>query len=56
MNKEDLIKLFNQAKEMDLDVALELTVPTRTATEIIVTDNSNLDYKLEYYLNNYSRY
>lgn len=54
LNKEDLIKTFDEAKENNLDVAIELTVPTREDTEIIIVRNGNLDYKLNYYLNNYN--
>lgn len=54
MNIKELEELFNQAKDYDLDVAIELTVPTRTATEIIIVKNENLDYKLGYYKANYT--
>ncbi len=54
MNKEKLKKIFELAKDSNKDVAIELTVPTRTATEIIIVKNDNLDYKLGYYLNNYN--
>jgi len=53
MDKEKLKKIFKNAKEEKRDVAIELTVPTRNATEIIIVKNDNLDYKLDYYLNNY---
>lgn len=54
MNKEQLQKMFDKAREENKDVALELTVPTRTATEIIIVKNGNLDYKLDYYMKNYN--
>lgn len=54
MNKEKLKELFKIAKETNKDIAIELTVPTRIATEIIIVKNDNLDYKLEYYENNYN--
>lgn len=54
MNKEKLKEIFEIAKESNKDVAIELTVPTRTATEIIIVKHDNLDYKLSYYLNNYN--
>ena len=54
MNKEKLKEIFEIAKESKKDVAIELTVPTRIATEIIIVKNDNLDYKLGYYLNNYN--
>lgn len=53
MNKEKLKKVFDIAKENKLDVAVELTLPDREEPEIIIVKNSNLDYKLEYYLNVY---
>ena len=54
MNKEKLKEVFQNAKETHFDVVVEVTVPTREATELIIVRNSNLDYKLEYYLNNYN--
>lgn len=53
MRKEILKKVFAQAKEDKLDVAVELTLPEREEPEIIIVKNSNLDYKLDYYLNVY---
>ena len=35
MNKEKLKEIFEIAKADKKDVAIELTVPTRTATEVI---------------------
>ena len=52
MNKEKLKEVFQNAKETHFDVVIEVTVPTRKATELIIVRNPNLDYKLEYYLNN----
>lgn len=54
MNKEKLKEIFEIAKKDNKDVAIELTVPTRIATEIIIVKQDNLDYKLGYYLNNYN--
>lgn len=54
MNKEGLKNLFRKAQEQYKDIAIELTVPTRDESEIIVVKYANLDYKLEYYLNNYN--
>lgn len=54
VNKEKLKEKFKYAKENDLGIAIEVTVPTRQDSEIIITKNSNLDYKLDYYLNNYN--
>ena len=44
---------FNEAKEKNLDVALELTVPDSLETEIIIVKNGNLDNKLNYYKQSY---
>lgn len=54
MNLKDLSKIFLKAKLEGKDVAIELTVPSKKATEIIIVRNPNLDYKLEYYKNNYT--
>lgn len=54
MNKEELKKVFEDAKRRTIDVILELTVPTRTAPEYIIVVSDNLDYKLDYYLKNYN--
>lgn len=53
MNKETLKEVFASAKANKLDVAVELTLPERKEPEIIIVKNSNLDYKLDYYLNVY---
>lgn len=54
-NKMKLLETsFEEAKSKNLDVALELTVPTCEATEIIVVKNANLDYKLNYYKESYN--
>ena len=54
MRINDLEEIFNTAKEEVLDVAIELTVPKRDDTEIIIVKNGNLDYKLDYYKKNYT--
>lgn len=54
MNKEELKKVFDEAKQKTIDVIIELTVPSRTASEYIIVLTDNLDYKLEYYLKNYN--
>lgn len=54
MNIKDLEKIFEEAKNKNNDVALELTVPTREDTEIIIVKNANLDYKLQYYKKAYN--
>lgn len=54
MNKEKLKDIFEIARENKKDIAIELTVPTRQDTEIIIVKFGNLDYKLDYYLKNYN--
>ena len=53
-NYQDLIDICIKAKECNRDIALELTVPGQEETEIIIVKNSNIDYKLDYYLTNYN--
>lgn len=53
MNKLKLKKAFMKAKLERTDLAIELTVPGRKDTEVIIVKYSNLDYKLGYYINNY---
>lgn len=53
MTKEELKQVFEISKRDKLDVAVELTLPTRKEPEIIIVKNSNLDYKLQYYIDNY---
>ena len=54
MSIKELSKIFMKAKLEGKDVAVEITVPTKKATEVIIVRNPNLDYKLEYYKNNYT--
>lgn len=54
MKINELEKIFAEAKENKKDVAIELTVPNCNETEIIIVKNENIDYKLMYYINNYT--
>lgn len=54
MKIQDLIDLGIKAKECNRDLYIELTVPTREQTEIIIIKNDNIDYKLDYYCKNYT--
>lgn len=54
MKINELEKIFAEAKENRKDVAVELTVPNQRETEIIIVKNDNIDYKLMYYINNYT--
>ena len=51
---KDLTDLAIKAKECNRDIALELTVPEKNATEIIIVKNENIDYKMDYYCKNYN--
>ena len=53
-NKTDLEAAFKVAKDNNKDLAIELTVPERKATEVIIVKNDNLDYKLNYYRERYT--
>lgn len=54
MKINELEEIFAEAKENRKDVAVELTVPNQRETEIIIVKNENIDYKLMYYINNYT--
>ena len=54
MTKSELKKVFEEAKQKTIDVIIELTVPTRIVPEYIIVMTDNLDYKLDYYMNNYN--
>ena len=54
MKINKLEKIFLKAKLEKKDVAIELTVPTRQSSEVIIVKNNNLEYKLDYYRNNYT--
>lgn len=49
MKKENLINIFDTAKETGQDIAVEVTIPGQTTTEVIINRNENLDNKLEFY-------
>lgn len=51
----DLEKRFLKAKLENKDLAIELTVPNRKETEVIIVKHANLEYKLNYYRNNYTQ-
>ena len=53
-NIADLRSAFKTAKDNNKDLAIEITLPGRNTTEIIIVKNENLDYKLEYYNDNYT--
>lgn len=49
MKQENLISIFDTAKETKMDIAVEITVPEQETTEVIVTRYENLDTKLAFY-------
>ncbi len=49
MKKENLISIFDTAKETKMDIAIEVTIPGQNTTEVIVNRYENLDNKLEFY-------
>ena len=54
MKINELEKIFAEAKENNKDVAVEITLPLRRENEVIIVKNDNIDYKLMYYINNYT--
>lgn len=54
MNILKLKEIFLKAKLEGLNIGIELTIPGRKETEIIIIKYSNLDYKLNYYTSNYN--
>ena len=49
MTFKDLEKLFLEAKEQGLDIAVEVTVEGQEDTELIINRNASIDNKLAYY-------
>lgn len=49
MKKENLISIFDIAKETKMDIAIEVTIPGQESTEVIVNRYENLENKLEFY-------
>ena len=54
MTLKDLEKLFLEAKEKGLDVAIEVTVVGQEDTELIINRNASIDNKLAYYKEMYN--
>jgi len=55
MNLEKLREMMLKAKLENKNIALELTVPNSLDTEIIIVKNRCIDFKLNYYIENYSK-
>lgn len=53
MKRENLISIFDTAKETKMDIAVEVTIPGQATTEVIVNRNENLDNKLAFYTKAY---
>ena len=53
MNREDLIKVFEEAKNNNSDIYIAVTIPGQDDVEYIVNKNHSLDNKLQYYCKAY---
>ena len=53
MNREELVAVFNKAKENKNDIAVEVTIPGQETTEVIINRHENLDNKLTFYTKAY---
>ena len=51
--KEELEKVFTEAKNKGMDIGVEVTVPGQEDTELIINRNSSIDNKLSYYMGAY---
>ena len=53
MTRDDLIRIFNEAKENKQDICIEVTIPNQEDTEYIINKNKSIDNKLDYYCKAY---
>lgn len=53
MKRENLINIFDTARETKMDIAVEITIPGQATTEVIVNRHENLDNKLAFYTKAY---
>ena len=53
MNREDLIKVFEEAKNNNSDIYIAVNIPGQDDVEYIVNKNHSLDNKLQYYCKAY---
>ena len=51
--KEEMEKLFAEAKNKGMDIGVEVTVPGQEETELIINKNYSIDNKLSYYMRSY---
>ena len=54
MDKQDLINMAELAKEKNLCLIVEVTIPGQEETEAIINRPSSIDNKLKYYLGTYN--
>lgn len=54
MDKQDLINMAELAKEKNLCLIVEVTIPGQEETEAIINRPSSIDNKLKYYLGAYN--
>ena len=54
MDKQDLINMAELAKEKNLCLIIEVTIPGQEETEAIINRPSSIDNKLKYYLGAYN--
>lgn len=54
LTKQDLIKMAELAKEKNICLFVEVTIPGQEETEVIVNRPSSVDNKLKYYLEMYN--
>ena len=54
LTKQDLIKMAELAKEKNICLFVEATIPGQEETEVIVNRPSSVDNKLKYYLEMYN--
>lgn len=54
MRYKELKDVFLKAKEMGMDVGVEVTIPGQAETEFIINKNASIDNKLEYYKATYN--
>lgn len=55
MTRQDLRKIFAQAKENKNDVYVAVTIPGQKEVEYIVNKHKSIDNKLEYYCKAYDQ-
>ena len=53
MNREELRKVFEEAKNNNSDIYVAVTIPGQNDVEYIVNKNHSLDNKLDYYCKAY---